>query len=158
MIHTTKHDDQYQMKLELCRAHTPRAASASCSASDSLYAEVCTLDDDLYLHVMLGYAHLHKAHGGALIGVANKKKTYLGRSWALPNDSKHNEAGFSTISTDSLCLLVTQMPRSRDLAIFVLTTDDRQTHKPIALPLLPRVLLLRMRTCGVMSTAISVHT
>jgi hypothetical protein len=63
--------------------------------------------------------------GVRLIGVANKIP-YLGCSWALPNDSKHNEAGFSTISTDSLCLRVAQMPRSRDLAIFVLTTD-RQT-------------------------------
>jgi hypothetical protein len=75
--------------------------------------------------------------GVRLIGVANKIP-YLGRSWALPNDSKHNEAGFSTISTDSLCLRVAQMPRSRDLAIFVLTTD-----RPIALP------LLRMRARGV---------
>ena len=38
-------------------------------------------------------------------------------------------ASFSTIPTDSLCLRVTQMPRSPDLAIFVLTTDDRQTDK-----------------------------
>ena len=38
------------------------------------------------------------------------------------------------IPMDSLCLRVTQMPRSSDLAIFALTTDDRQT-KPIALPL-----------------------
>jgi hypothetical protein len=27
------------------------------------------------------------------------------------------------------------MPSCPDLAIFVLTTDDRQAHKPIALPL-----------------------
>jgi hypothetical protein len=59
--------------------------------------------------------------------------------WALPNDLKHNEAGFSTISTDSLCLRVAQKPRSRDLAIFVLRTD-RHTH---TLP------LLRMRARGV---------
>jgi hypothetical protein len=70
-----------------------------------------------------------KHMGVQLIGVA-KKTLHLGRSWALPNDSKHNEAGFSTISTDSLCLRVAQMPRSRDLTIFVWTTDD----KPIALP------------------------
>jgi hypothetical protein len=60
--------------------------------------------------------------GVRLIGVANKTP-YLVRSWALPNDSKYNEADFST---DSLYLRVTQMPKSQDLAIFVLTTD-RQT-------------------------------
>ena len=73
-----------------------------------------------------------------LIGVANKMQ-YLRRSWTLSNDSKHNEASFSTISTDMLYLRVAQTPRSPDLAIFVLTTDDRQTDrrqtKPITLPL-----------------------
>jgi hypothetical protein len=64
--------------------------------------------------------------GVRLIGVANKTP-YLGRLWALPNDSKHNEAGFSTILIDSLYLRVAQMPRSRDLAIFVLMTDAGQT-------------------------------
>ena len=64
--------------------------------------------------------------GSVLIGVANKMQ-YLRRSWTLPNDLKHNEASFSTISTDVLYLRVTQTPRSPDLAIFVLTTDDRQT-------------------------------
>jgi hypothetical protein len=52
--------------------------------------------------------------------------------WALPNDSKHNEASFSTISTDLLCVQMALMPRSPDLAIFMLT--DRQTEL-IALPL-----------------------
>ncbi len=42
---------------------------------------------------MLGCAHVHKAHGVQLIGVANKT-LYLGRSWGLPTDSKHNEADF----------------------------------------------------------------
>ena len=46
---------------------------------------------------------------------------YLRRSWTLPNDSKDNEASFSTISTDMLYLRVAQTPRSPDLAIFVLT-------------------------------------
>ena len=67
------------------------------------------------------------------IGVANKPQ-YLQRSWALPNDSKHTEASFSAIFTDRLHLRVAQMPRSPDLAIFVLTTDRRQT-KLITLPL-----------------------
>ena len=72
-----------------------------------------------------------------LIGVANKMQ-YLRRSWTLPNDSKHNEASFSTISTDKLYLRFAQTPRSPDLAIFVLTTDrqtDRRQTKPITLPL-----------------------
>ena len=52
---------------------------------------------------------------------------YLRRSWTLPNDSKHNEATFSTISTDMLYLQVAQTPRSPDLAIFVLTTTTDKT-------------------------------
>jgi hypothetical protein len=56
---------------------------------------------------------------------------------------KHTEAGFSMISTDSLYLRVTQMPRSQNLVIFA---GDRQTtDKLIALP------LLRMRAHGVIS-------
>ena len=57
---------------------------------------------------------------------------YLRRSRALPNDSKHNEASFSTISTDMLHLRVAQTPRSPDLAIFC---DDRWQTKPITLSL-----------------------
>ena len=49
------------------------------------------------------------------------------------NDSKHTEASFSTILTDTLYLRVAQMPRSPDLAIFVLTTDnDRLFITPCA--------------------------
>jgi hypothetical protein len=47
--------------------------------------------------------------GVRLIDVANKIP-FLGHSWALPNNSKHNEAGFAMISTDSLFLQVAQMP------------------------------------------------
>ena len=57
------------------------------------------------------------------IGAANKMQ-HLQRSWTLPNDSKHTEAGFSAILTDTLYLRVAQMPRSPDLAIFVLTDND----------------------------------
>ena len=71
------------------------------------------------------------------IGVANKTQ-YLQCSWALPNDSKHTEASFLAILTDTytlyMYLRVAQMPRSPDLAIFVLTTDnDRQNrlHYPL---------------------------
>jgi hypothetical protein len=38
---------------------------------------------------------------------------------------KHTEVGFSMNSIDLLCLRVAQMPRSRDLTIFMLTTDRR---------------------------------
>ena len=71
--------------------------------------------------------------GLVLIGVANKMK-YLRRSWTLPNDSKHNEASFSTISMDMLHLQVAQMLRSPDLAIFVLmtTTDKTDYFTPCA--------------------------
>ena len=41
--------------------------------------------------------------GSVHIGVANKTQ-YLQRSWALPNDSKHTEASFSAIFTDTLHL------------------------------------------------------
>ncbi len=55
------------------------------------------------------------------------KMQHLRCSWALPNDSKHNEASFSTTSTGLLYLRVAQMSRCSDLAIFVLT--DGQTDR-----------------------------
>ena len=69
---------------------------------------------------MLRCAYEQKAQGVRLIGVANKNVVLL-CSGALPNDLKHNGASFSTISIVWLCLQVTQLPRSRDLAIFVPT-------------------------------------
>ena len=45
------------------------------------------------------------------------------------NDFKHTQASFLLISTHWLRLRVAQMPRSRDLAIFVLMTIDRQTNR-----------------------------
>ena len=104
--------------------------------------------DDLYLHMVSGCAHEQRAHSGqcplflgvgsgheTTIGMANKMQ-HLQRSWALPNDSKHTYASFSAILTDTLHLRVAQMPRSPDLAIFVLTddnNDDRQNrlHYPL---------------------------
>ena len=41
-------------------------------------------------------------------------------------DSKHTEASISPTLTGSLCLYVAQMPRTREVAIFVPTTDDRR--------------------------------
>ena len=48
----------------------------------------------------------------------------------MPNDSKHIQASLLLISTDWSRLRVVQVPRCRDLVIFVVTTDrrtDRQT-------------------------------
>ena len=45
----------------------------------------------------------------------------------MPKKSKHTEASFSPISTDSSCLRVAQMPRSPKVVIFVPTTTDVQT-------------------------------
>ena len=61
--------------------------------------------------------------------MANKMQ-YLRHSCTLSNDSKHNEANFSTVLMDMLYmyLRVTQMPRSPDLAIFVLTTTDKTDY------------------------------
>ena len=50
----------------------------------------------------------------------------------MPNDLKHIQASLSSISTDWLRLRVAQVPRCRDLAIFVVTTDrhtDGQTDR-----------------------------
>ena len=43
----------------------------------------------------------------------------------MPNDSKHIQASLSLIPTDWSCLRVAQLPRCRDLALFVVTTDRR---------------------------------
>ena len=53
----------------------------------------------------------------------------------MPKESKHTEASFLPISTDSLCLRVAQIPRSRDVAIFVVMTNNRRQTKLIALSL-----------------------
>ena len=51
-------------------------------------------------------------------------------------DSKQTEACFSPNATDSLCLLIAQVPRPQDMAIFVLTTTTTTTTtRPITLPL-----------------------
>ena len=57
----------------------------------------------------------------------------------MTNDSKHIQAlpSVSLIMTDWICLRVAQMPRSQDLAIFVVTTDeqmDRRTDRPNTYP------------------------
>jgi hypothetical protein len=77
-------------------------------------------------HIVLSCAHDQKAHALQCVELIVKTR------WPLPvlvglakiNDLKHNEASFSTISTDLLCLRVTQKPRSPDLLIFVLTNGQ----------------------------------
>jgi hypothetical protein len=68
-------------------------------------------------------AHEQKAHVEVqLIGVANK--TVFMTLVGLTKRLECTEA-----SLQALCLRVAQMPRSRDLAIFVLTTtDNKQTN------------------------------
>ena len=58
-------------------------------------------------------------------------------------DSKHSEASFSSYSTDLPCLRVAKVPRSQDLAIFLLTMMTMTTTEPITLPL--------AHACGVTS-------
>ena len=43
----------------------------------------------------------------------------------MPNDSKHIQADLSLIPTDWSRLRVAQVPRCRDLAIFMVTTDGQ---------------------------------
>ena len=49
-------------------------------------------------------------------------------------DLKHTEANSSPNWTDSRCLRVAQVPKSRDMAIFVFTTTTTTTTRPITLP------------------------
>ena len=66
-------------------------------------------------YALLGGGYEQKVQGG-VVDMANKNAV-LRRSWALPNNLKHNGARFLTILTDSLCVRVAQMPRYRDLII-----------------------------------------
>ena len=55
--------------------------------------------DNLYPHTMLCCVHEQKAQGVQVIGVSNKNAVYL---WALPNNWKYNEAGFSIVEGKNL--------------------------------------------------------
>jgi hypothetical protein len=113
------------------------------SCDDSKQTYISLIVDDLYLHNLLGCAHAYKHMGVRLIGVANKLP-YLGRSWALPNDSKHDEAGFRRFW---LIRCAYESLRCLDLEIWRFLCW-RQTDKPIALP------LLRMRARGVIKQSV----
>ena len=94
---------------------------------------------------MLSCAHEQKAHGGAVDRHGQQKRNVCDAGGPYQTIRStccvYNEVSFST----DLCLQVAQMPKSRDLAIFMLT--DRRT-KPIALPLAAHAcrinMLLRM--------------
>ena len=45
----------------------------------------------------------------------------------MPKDSRHTEARFLLISTDSLCLQVAETPRSQDVATFMTDKNDHFT-------------------------------
>jgi hypothetical protein len=67
-----------------------------------------------------------KLMGVQLIGMANKT-SYLGRLWALPNDSRHNEAGFRCFRWFRLIRCAYE---SLDLEIWRLLCW-RQTFRPL---------------------------
>ena len=58
------------------------------------------IEAKMIYNIVLGCVHDQKAQWVLSIGVANKNA----RSWALPNNSKHSEDGFSTVWTNLLCL------------------------------------------------------
>ena len=94
----------------------------------ALHPAVCVcVCDDLYL--LCSVVRMSRKHMGVpLIGMANQNAmfvTQVGFTKRFEVHVVYNEVSFSKISTD-LCLQVAQMPKSRDLAIFMLT--DRQNR------------------------------
>ena len=126
------------MKLELYRAHTPRARAVA-SMPERIYGRpvrIRALESSMmrapwwqplptYCARLCAWAE--STWWAVSIRVANKTQ-YLQRSWAFPNNSNHTEASFSAMLTDTLYLRVDQMPRFLDLAIFVLTTDNSNNN------------------------------
>ena len=122
-----------------CKVHCPWAHSHDSTVHVHAHIHV-------YVHVWAMYIYIYrtafptlgcaivvcmsrKHKGVQLTGMANKNKV-LQRSWALPNNLKHNGAGFLTINfrwihyaSESLRCL----HGSQDLAIFVLI--NRSTDK-----------------------------
>ena len=70
------------------------------------------------------YVHVRKAHGGA-VDRRGQENTVFGTLLGLTK--RFEASNFLTILTDSLFLRVAQMPRSRNLTIFMWTTDAGQT-------------------------------
>ena len=117
-------------KLELSRAHT--LCAFVCSNLHSARDRPVMLTTSTWLVVRMSIKHMAcsaSGHGWWAWLQWPTKRCYLWCSWTVPNDLKHIQAKFSPISTDwiVLCLRVAQMPRCQDLAIFMVTTTDRQT-------------------------------
>ena len=99
-----------------------------------------TFRQSLPFHSRYLAAHEQRAHALCIesvlsIGVATKRH-YLWHSWIVSLNLKHTKASFSPSLTDLLCLWVAQVPRSRDMETFVLTTTMMTTTRPmITLPL-----------------------
>ena len=138
IIQTLEPSKKILLKLELHRAHTPHAAASDVRE----YLMVRELDDvsnllTTFTYILCQVVRMSREHIVGSVHRRGQKTQYLQCSWALPNNSKHTEASFSAILTDTLYSRVAQMPRSPDLAIFVLTTDnnnnDRQNrlHYPL---------------------------
>ncbi len=106
--------------------------------------------DDLYQCTRpVSCAHEQKAcmhyalsrHLSIVMATIANKRHYLSRLWSVFLDLKHTEASFSPNLIDSLCL---QVPRSREVAIFVITTTQ-----PITLPL-AHARGVNMRKCHIL--------
>ena len=128
LLHT-----KYSLHIHVYTRAPESTYPACCAASVSIELRcmyLCTTFTCLHL---ASCAHEQKAHGQQwvwLIGVANINALFVmlvGRAKGFEAHLSHFFADFD----DLLCLRVAQMSRSLDLAIFVVTTDDR----PIALPL-----------------------
>ena len=127
-------------RLELSRAHTPRAASASeiCNTELQQQQHNLVFVDDLYLPT-LGQLCTW-AQSTWPIGAVDRRGQQNALFVTFMGCAKRFEAYWSHFllnSTNSLCLWVAWMPRSQDLAIFATTTtdDNRRQTKLIALPL-----------------------
>ena len=128
------------LKLELSRACTPHASAASAWSVPCidmtwiLSSSMLTIFTYTLVHVWsINCAHEQKAHGLQLIGMANKNSVFV--IMTLVDLAKRfktfvvKPCSFSPILTGSLYFRVTRMPRSGDLAIFVMTDDDIQTKR-----------------------------
>ena len=134
------------VKLQLVK-HIPRTRclhrDESCISRTIVLLTTYTYNQ-LYAHEQNARNHVAWVQS---IGVANKSAV-LCRSWTLPNDSKHTESSFFfTIPTDLLCLRVAHLPRSRDLAILMLTTDNDKQN-PLAQIIVRLPLLLKHWVVG----------
>ena len=108
----------------LYSAHTPHAAA---SVWKSMHVTCSLLTT--FTYILCQVVHMSRNHMVGCVDRCGQQNAVLVTLMDLPNDSKHNEATFSTISTTMLYWWVAPTPRSPDLVIFVLmTTGDRQNR------------------------------